>query len=118
MIVNLIYIMALAHMAYEERLGAAFDFNTILGHIGDWGWLRYFAYILVFGIVGGLISLIGNIPPMLEGPLGLAGALIGALLSLLISTYSTFYQSRFIGLIYPSYEEAEVVEEVEHQAEL
>ncbi len=98
-IINLIYITAVNNMAYEKKLEAAFDFKTILGLIKNMGWLNYFFYVLIAGIIAGLLSLISNVFSSIEF-FGLAGLLIGLLITLLISSYSLMYQYRFFGLLF------------------
>lgn len=98
-IINLIYITAVNNMAYEKKLEAAFDFKKILRIIKNMGWLNYFAYVLIAGIIAGLLSLISDLFSSIEF-FGLVGLLIGLLVSLLISSYSLMYQYRFFGLLY------------------
>lgn len=97
---RLVYIIALGNMAYERRFKAAFQFRKLKRFIEEIGWLKYFAYVLVFDLIGELFGLISTVAIYLEVPLGLTGLVIGAIVSVLISSYVSLYGARFIGLIY------------------
>lgn len=96
---GIVYVMALGNMAHMERLGAAFDFNTIFQYIKGFGWLTYFAYVFVFLIILGIIGIFFNVKlwAMIFGTVGLV---VGGILYIIFSVYSGMAKSRFNGLMY------------------
>lgn len=102
-IFNLLFIMALGNMAYEQRFGSAFKLSKILGLIKGIGYLKYFVYVLVVFIIA---FLIGIIPSIISAPIRLLGFtvtgfyLISMVIALPFSLYAAVYGSRFKGLIY------------------
>ena len=99
-IINLIYVSAVNNMAYEKKLEAAFDFKKILGLIKNMGWLNYFIYLFLSGIVAYIISKISDVLFSSLLFFGLTGVLIGILILILSSSYLLIYQYRFFGLLY------------------
>ena len=97
---DLVYLMALANMVYEDRFGAAFDFGKIFGLIGKIGWSKYVSYIVVFAVIGFLLGIIALIGTFLRISFGWEWGAVGIIISLLVQAYLVIYQGRYIGLIY------------------
>lgn len=99
-IINLIYITAVNNMAHEKKLEAAFDFKKILGLIKNMGWLNYFIYIFLSGVVAYIISKISDVLFSSIVSFGLAGIVIGLFILILSGSYILMYQYRFFGLLF------------------
>lgn len=97
--VAMVYIMAVGNMAYAERLGAAFEFSTIFGYIKGIGSLTYFAYAFVFFVILGIIGIFFNVN-LWSHIFGMAGLVVGGILYIIFSVYSSMARSRFSGLMY------------------
>ncbi|MCK9151065.1 DUF4013 domain-containing protein [Methanobacterium alcaliphilum] len=109
-VLNLVYVTALNNMAYTGNFKAIFDFNKILGLIGDMGWINYFAYIFTAGIIVLIFIAVAQVFSLLK-VYGIAGALIGTVVSLLLSNYASIFQYRFIGLLFNKMNKLETLEE-------
>ena len=94
---DLVYIMALGNMVYEDRFGAAFDFSKIFGLIGKIGWPKYISYIVVFAVIGFLLGIAAQ---LLRISFGLEWGIVGIIMSVLIQIYLVIYQGRYTGLVY------------------
>ena len=95
----LVYVMALGNMAHNERFGAVFEFNTIFRFIKGIGWLKYFAYVLFFGVVLSIFGLFSYLA-LLARIFGIGGVIAGEIVSILINVYMFMVISRVQGLMY------------------
>ncbi|MGB9199977.1 DUF4013 domain-containing protein [Methanobacterium sp.] len=98
--------IAIANMALNDEIGAAFRFNEIRDKIKMIGWGKYitwYIFMLITGFVVGLIASILNIIP-----------LIGTIIALLvIYPYFVMFYSRSLGLIFVSSDEGHELTETE-----
>jgi len=111
-LVSIVFVIALANMAYEERFGAAFAFKRIFQLIKMIGWKKYLSYIVVYLIIANIITgiplviLIFLIHPSLTitSFIGFSSVLT---INTIFSAYMLAFAGRFRGLIYPINEENE-----------
>ena len=102
---NMIFVMCLAHMAYEQRFRSAFDFKKIFNLIKKVGIKKYTFLVVIFTLLAEVINeasvLIINYTMEFTG---IWADLSFIILALLVSTYLLIFASRFTGLIYPNIE--------------
>ncbi|MEN6292531.1 MAG: DUF4013 domain-containing protein [Methanobacterium sp.] len=95
LIITPVVYVAIANLAYNEELGAAFRFSEILGLISQIGWVDlivwYVVVILIGFVVGFITTILGIIP------------VIGLVISLLVVyPYYNIFLSRAIAWLYAS----------------
>lgn len=95
LIITPVLYVAIANLAYNEELGAAFRFSEILGLISQIGWVDlivwYVVVILIGFVVGFITTILGIIP------------VIGLVISLLVVyPYYNIFLSRAIAWLYAS----------------
>jgi len=101
-IVNIVFLLALANMAFEDKFRAIFDYKKVFAMIKKIGWGYYLSYLLVYTIIVQMLSLILTFTNLyLIGTIGLIGGMATyILLSFLFNAYLMVFGGRFRGLIY------------------
>ncbi len=98
----LVQMIALPHMVYKNKFGAAFDIKAIYKEIRVLGWKNYLICGIFFVFVLFVFSMIGMLLPVLLSIYGLGGYVIGLIImGLLFHPFEYALQGRFLGLIYP-----------------
>ena len=92
--------MAIANMAYNDSIGAAFQFSEILNKIGSIGWGNLIIWYIVMIVLYFVMAIIGGI---ISGILGIISPIIGSVvLFLFIMPYIYMFVARSVGLEYNS----------------
>ena len=92
--------MAIANMAYNDSIGAAFQFSEILNKIGSIGWGNLIIWYIVMIVLYFVMAIIGGI---ISGILGIISQIIGSVvLFLFIMPYIYMFVARSVGLEYNS----------------
>jgi Protein of unknown function (DUF4013) len=104
-LVNILFFIGLANMAYHDRFTAAFNLKEILKMIKIIGWEYYLLMLLLVTIITQLLNLVSLLltNPVTYGIFGsdLYIKLIGALIiSSIFNVYLFTFESRLRGLIY------------------
>ncbi|MDY9924037.1 DUF4013 domain-containing protein [Methanobacterium sp.] len=101
-IIDIVFLLALANMAFEDRFRAAFDFKKVFVMIKKIGWGTYLSYLIVYTIIVQVLSLfITFANPYLITMIGSIGGLaLYILIYLLFNTFMILFGGRFRGLIY------------------
>jgi hypothetical protein len=101
-VVSILFILALANMAYEDRFNAIFDFKKIFALINKIGWGKYLSYLVVYAVIVELLTLaISLTSPYLKLSMGsILGLAVYFLLYFLFNTYLLMFGGRFRGIIY------------------
>lgn len=95
-------LVAVPRMVYKGRLGAAFDLKAIIGDIKYIGVGKFLGSSIIFLIIVIIISSIAIILQDTLTSYGFNGYLLGLVISSLIfDSYTSAFQGRFMGLIYP-----------------
>ena len=97
-IITPIFLMAVAHMAYEGEFSAAFRLHEIIDEIGCIGWGNLIKWYLATGILFLTPFIIGNIIDYLFDFLN--PILVSVLLLLTLIPYSYIYYARAVALFY------------------
>ena len=122
-VINIFYLMGLAHMVHEKTIKGAFAFKKILKLINQISWKKYLICLVFYAIVTTIVSLIPNflIPSTfvsLSDFIMFFSTYPGAysdvystlafyIINGLLVTYTLAFTGRFIGLIYPNKENNE-----------
>jgi hypothetical protein len=102
---NMIFIMCLGHMAYEQRFRSAFDFKKIFNLIKKVGIKKYTFLVVIFTLLAEVINEVWSWVIMnLINFTGIWASISFFVLTMLIFTYILLFASRFTGLIYPNIE--------------
>jgi hypothetical protein len=101
-IVNIVFLLALANMAFEEKFRAVFDFKKVFAMIKKIGWGKYLSYLVVYTFIVQVLSIILTFANLyLVDTMGIVGGMVTyILLSFLFNTYLILFGGRFRGLIY------------------
>lgn len=101
-IIDIVFLLALANMAIEEKFRAAFDFKKIFAMIKKIGWGNYLFYLVVYTIiVQVLTTVVTSANPYLTTMIGTIGGLaLYILIYFLFNTFMILFGGRFRGLIY------------------
>ena len=101
-IIDIVFLLALANMAFEDNFRAVFDFKKIFAIIKKIGWGTYLFYLVVYTIiVQVLTAVITFANPYLTMMIGTIGGLtLYILIYLLFNTFMILFGGRFRGLIY------------------
>lgn len=96
-IFGLVEQIAIAHMAFNDSLGAAFQIGEILNIISEIGWVDYVIWYIAVIIIGG----IGFVASFIIGIIPLIGPIISFVLTaILLEPYLNLFYYRAIGLRY------------------
>ncbi len=94
---GLLLTVAIAHMAFNDSLGAAFQIGEILNIISEIGWVDYVIWYIAVIIIGG----IGFVASFIIGIIPLIGPIISFVLTaILLEPYLNLFYYRAIGLRY------------------
>jgi len=101
-IIDIVFLLALANMAFEDNFRAVFDFKKIFAMIKKIGWGTYLFYLVVYTIiVQVLTAVITFANPYLTLMIGTIGGLaLYILIYFLFNTFMILFGGRFRGLIY------------------
>ncbi len=99
---NMLFIMCLGHMAYEQRFRSAFDFKKIFNLIKKVGIKKYTFLVVIFTLLAEVINeawswLMSSIIVFT----GIWAEVSFFVLTMVLFTYILLFASRFTGLIYP-----------------
>jgi hypothetical protein len=102
---NMIFVMCLGHMAYEQHFRSAFDFKKIFNLIKKVGIKKYTFLVAIFTLLAEVINegffwIMNSIIVFT----GIWASISFFTLTLLLFTYLLIFASRFTGLIYPNIE--------------
>lgn len=92
-------LMGVVRFAREERVTAAFQFKEIFSIIGNIGWLRYLASLILFEII---LTVIAVVLLLLIG--------VGWVLLAILSPLFLFWQAKFVANLYENGCAAEITE--------
>lgn len=112
-IINIVFLLALANMAFEDKFRAVFDFKKVFAMIKKIGWGTYLSYLLVYTIIVQVLSLVITFTnSYLMAMIGFIGGFaLYFLIYLLFNTFIILFGGRFRGLIYiKGMEDQDVVE--------
>ncbi|MDO5835210.1 MAG: DUF4013 domain-containing protein [Methanobacterium sp.] len=101
-IINVVFVLSLANMAFEDKFRAVFDFKKVFAMINRIGWGTYLSYLIVYTIIVEVLSLILTFAnPYLIVTIGSIGGFIAyILISFFFNTFLILFGGRFRGLIY------------------
>ena len=100
-IFGLLWAIAIAHMAFNNSLRAAFRINEILNVISEIGWVDYIIWYIAVIIIGGIIGFIASFIIGLIGIIPVIGSIISFILTgLLLEPYLNLFYYRALGLRY------------------
>lgn len=101
-IIDIVFLLALANMAFEDKFRAAFDFKKVFAMIKKIGWGTYLFYLIVYTIIVQVLTLVITFAnPYLITMIGSIGGLaLYILIYLLFNTFMILFGGRFRGLIY------------------
>jgi len=101
-IIDIIFLLALANMAFEDRFRAVFDFKKVFAMIKKIGWGTYLSYLVVYTIIVQVLSLVITFAnPYLNTMIGSIGGLsLYILIYLSLNTFMILFGGRLRGLIY------------------
>ncbi|HOK72086.1 MAG TPA: DUF4013 domain-containing protein [Methanothermobacter sp.] len=100
-IFGLLLAIAIAHMAFNESLGAAFQIGEILDVISEIGWADYIIWYIAVMIVSGIIGLIASFIIGLIDIIPLIGPIISFILfTVFVTPYLQLFYYRALGLRY------------------
>jgi len=101
-IIDIVFLLAIANMAIEEKFRAVFDFKKIFAMIKKIGWGNYLFYLVVYTIiVQVLTAVVTSANPYLTTMIGTIGGLaLYILIYFLFNTFMILFGGRFRGLIY------------------
>jgi len=94
-IITPILYIAIANMAYNEELGAAFRVSEIFGLISQIGWVDLIVWYVVVILIGFVVSFIGGI-------IGIIPIIGGIIAALTVYPYYNIFLSRAIAWLYAS----------------
>ena len=86
-------LVAQCRFAKTESLGEALNFGEVIGDIKEIGIVKVLAIIIIVGVIGYILSLIGN-------GIGQFSEAIGGIITAIIGVYLAFFQNRAYGLLY------------------
>ncbi|KAF5089251.1 DUF4013 domain-containing protein [Methanobacterium aggregans] len=95
LIITPVLYVAIANMAYNEELGAAFRFSEIIGLISQIGWVDLIVWYVVVILIGFVVSFIGGI-------IGIIPIIGGIIAALTVYPYYNIFLSRAIAWLYAS----------------
>lgn len=95
LIITPILYIAIANMAYNEELGAAFRVSEIFGLISQIGWVDLIVWYVVVILIGFVVSFIGGI-------IGIIPIIGGIIAALTVYPYYNIFLSRAIAWLYAS----------------
>ncbi len=101
-IINIVFVLSLANMAFEDKFRAVFDFKKVFSMIKGIGWGTYLSYLVVYTLIVQVLSLILTFAnPYLMAMIGAIGGFITyILIYLFFNTFLILFGGRFRGLIY------------------
>lgn len=95
LIITPILYIAIANMAYNEELGAAFRVSEIFGLISQIGWVDLIVWYVVVILIGFVVSFIGGI-------IGIIPIIGGIIAALTVYPYYNIFLSRAMAWLYAS----------------
>ena len=101
-VINIVFLLALANMAFEDKFRAVFDFKKVFAMIKKIGWGTYLSYLLVYTIIVQVLSLVITFTnSYLMAMIGFIGGFaLYLLIYLLFNAFLILFGGRFRGLIY------------------
>lgn len=101
-IINIVFVLSLANMAFEDKFRAVFDFKKVFSMIKGIGWGTYLSYLVVYTLIVQVLSLILTFAnPYLMVMIGTIGGFVTyILIYLFFNTFLILFGGRFRGLIY------------------
>jgi hypothetical protein len=101
-IINIVFLLALANMAFEDKFRAVFDFKKVFSMIKKIGWGTYLSYLVVYTIIVQVLSLVITFTnTYLIAVVGFIGGFaLYILIYFLFNTFMVLFGGRFRGLIY------------------
>jgi hypothetical protein len=101
-VINIVFLLALANMAFEDKFRAVFDFKKVFSIIKKIGLGTYLSYLVVYTIIVQVLSLVITFTnTYLIAVIGFIGGFaLYLLIYFLFNTFMILFGGRFRGLIY------------------